>query len=265
MPGGAAPERRTGMADDAAILATTWHPDDAYVHDALREAAFRRLHLIYNSSNDVFLAELEHPHHGAGLAIYKPASGETPLHDFPHGTIHHREIAAYEFARLLGWTLIPPTVPCEGPRGEGSLQLFIEHNPAEHYFVLRRDASLDALLVRMAVFDLIANNADRKGGHVLRDPQGRLWGIDNGLCFHRDEKLRTVIWDFAGTPIPQPLLDDIERVRAQITAGDSAAEACTSHLSPLEVDALLVRCAQLLAEPVLPEMYPWRCVPWPLV
>lgn len=253
------------MTNDTDALISTWRPDHAHVLDALREAAFGRLHLIYNSSNDVYLAEMSHPEHGRGLAIYKPVSGETPLYDFPHGTIHHREIAAYEFAQLLEWPLVPPTVERTGPRGEGSLQLFIEHDPAQHYFVLRREESLHEQLVRMAVFDLIANNADRKGGHVLCDAEAQLWGIDNGLCFHCEEKLRTVIWDFAGVAIPPPLLADIERVRAWIGANDAQAAALTALLAPAEVDALLMRCAQLLAEPVLPEMYPWRCVPWPLV
>lgn len=253
------------MTDEARALVTTWRPDDAHVLDALREAEFRRLHLIYNSSNDVYLAELEHPEHGPGLAIYKPVSGETPLHDFPYGTIHHREIAAYEFSRLLGWPLVPPTVERSGPHGEGSLQLFIEHDPAQHYFVLRRDPTLHEQLVRLAAFDLVTNNADRKGGHVLCDVDARLWGIDNGLCFHREEKLRTVIWDFSGRPVPPALLADLERIRACIAMSDERAAALVALLAPAEVDALLMRCAQLLAEPVLPEMYPWRCVPWPLV
>jgi uncharacterized repeat protein (TIGR03843 family) len=171
------------------FLVNPWLPSDAGVESCLRDASVRELTPVYDSSNYVFLAHLEHPERGAGLAIYKPARGERPLSDFPHGTLHRREVAAYELARLLGWDLVPPTVEFDGPHGEGSLQLYITHDPAEHYFVLRDDEALTEQLVRLAVFDLLANNADRKGGHILCDGTRRLWAIDNGLCFHIEEKL----------------------------------------------------------------------------
>ena len=150
-------------------LTNAWTVDDAHVEQALREAELRELRLIYDSSNHVFLATLVHDDYGQGLGVYKPARGEQPLHDFPYGTLHRRELAAYELSRLLGWDLIPPTVEREGPEGVGSLQLFIEHNPAEHYFEFRTDERHHERLVRFAAFDLLANNADRKGGHLLRD------------------------------------------------------------------------------------------------
>ena len=249
----------------AEVLVNAWAPSDAHAVDALREADVGELRLIYDSSNYVFLASLAHPEHGEGLGIYKPVRGEQPLYDFPYGTLYRREVAAYELSRLLGWEIVPPTVVREGPRGVGSMQLFIEHDPREHYFALRGDPAYEAQFVRFAAFDLVANNADRKGGHLLRDASGRVWGIDQGLCFNEDDKLRTVIWDYAGTRLPDALLADIERVRAGIETGDAATRPLTDCLSQDEVVALVRRCAALLADPVLPEMYPWRCVPWPLV
>ena len=242
-----------------------WSSDDAYVPDALREADVRDLDLLYDSSNYVFLASLAHPEYGEAFGVYKPAAGEAPLSDFPYGSLHRREVAVYELSRLLGWQLAPPIVERDGPRGIGSMQLYIEHDPARHYFALRGEAVYQAQLVRLATFDLVANNADRKGGHILLDAQGRLWGIDNALCFHRVEKLRTVIWDFAGTTVPDELLADIQRVSACLAADDASTTAFRALLHPAEVVALLRRIDALLAHPVLPEMYPWRCVPWPLI
>jgi uncharacterized repeat protein (TIGR03843 family) len=242
-----------------------WSPGDPFVLDALRDAEIRELQLIYDSSNYVFLATLEHPEHGAGLGIYKPAAGEQPLYDFPYGTLHHREIAAYECSRLFGWDLVPPTVEREGPRGIGSMQLFIEHDPSQHYFAIRGQSMHHEQLVSLAVFDLVANNADRKGGHILLDPLGHIWGIDNALCFHQVEKLRTVVWDFAGVQVPAPVLAEVERMRDCLAAREEPSGVLQRWLEEAEIEALIGRCERLLSHPVLPEMYPWRCVPWPLV
>ena len=248
-----------------ATLSNPWQPDDPWVEDALREASFGELRFIPYSSNDVYLARLSHPEHGEGLAVYKPRDGENPLWDFPGG-LDRREVAAYDFARLLGWPIVPPTVlRPDGPRGVGSLQLFIEHDPAQHYFELREGDAHDPALVQMAVFDLLVNNADRKGGHVLLDPAGHLWGIDNGLCFHEEQKLRTVIWDYAGTRIPEAWCGSIARACDAIASEAPAAAALLVALSGRERRALIARCETVLADPVLPKMYPWRCVPWPVV
>jgi uncharacterized repeat protein (TIGR03843 family) len=246
-------------------LTNAWNPGDAYVLDALRDADVRQLQLIYDSSNYVFLATLSHPKYGEGLGIYKPASGESPLGDFPYGTLHRREVAAYECSNLFGWDLVPPTVEREGPQGIGSMQLFIEHNPAQHYFALRPHTEYHEQMVRLAVFDLVANNADRKGGHILLDPLGHLWGIDNALCFHRVDKLRTVVWDFAGIKLPTALLADVERIRDCLARREPAARDLAQWIEEPEIDAIVRRADALLSHPVLPEMYPWRCVPWPLV
>jgi len=247
-------------------LSNPWQPDDPWVEDALREASFGELWFIPYSSNDVYLARLSHPEHGEGLAVYKPRDGENPLWDFPGG-LDRREVAAYDLARLLEWPIVPPIVlRPDGPRGVGSLQLFIEHEPAEHYFVLRDRDTNDEGLVQLAVFDLVANNADRKGSHVLLDPRGRIWAIDNGLCFHEDQKLRTVIWDYAGTRIPEPWCASITCARDALAAGADAAASLIEALSVAERDALISRCDVMLRDRLLPEMYQsYRCVPWPML
>lgn len=252
------------MAVDDQALVNPWRPDDPHVEAALRDAEITDLRLVYHSSNYVFIAWLEHPEHGRGLGVYKPERGEQPLWDFPDG-LYRREIAAYEFARLLNWLIVPPTVERDGPHGRGSMQLFIEHDPRQHYFELRDRDDLDVQLVRFATFDLVANNADRKGGHLLLDDRDHIWGIDQGLCFHEEQKLRTVIWDYAGTELPSAWLDDLRRVRDCLEAGAPEVAAFASLLSARERAALIARTDQLLERPVLPEMYPWRCVPWPMV
>lgn len=242
-----------------------WTVADAHAPEALRDAEVRELRQIYDASNYVFLADLAHPDYGEGLGVYKPARGERPLRDFPYGTLHDREVSAYEFARLLGWDMVPPTVERDGPQGIGSMQLFIDHDASEHYFTLREDDGMKEQLIRIAAFDLITNNADRKGGAVLRAADGHLWGIDNALCFHEQQKVRTVIWDFVGEPLPQSYVADIERVRECLASDDESADSLRSRLSAPELSALVRRCDEMASNPVLPEMFAYRCVPWPLV
>ena len=131
------------------------------------------------------------------LAVYKPRRGESPLWDFPNGTLCLREYAAGLVADALGWRIVPPTVLRDGENGFGSVQLFIENDPDQHYFTFKDDPDCRDQLQRICVFDLITNNADRKSGHCLRDMSGHVWAIDHGICFNADYKLRTVIWDFA--------------------------------------------------------------------
>jgi uncharacterized repeat protein (TIGR03843 family) len=248
-------------------LVNAWKPDAPWAEQALREAEFGELRLIYHSSNYVYLANLAHPEHGEGLAVYKQASGEQPLWDFPDG-LYRREVAAYEFARLLGWQIIPPTVARDdGPNGPGSLQLFIQHDPAEHYFVLRDLDRYDEQFLRFAFFDLAANNADRKGGHLLLDPDGHVWGIDNGLCFNAYERFRTVIWDYAGNTLPEAWADDLIRARGCLALHEATTDTLRTLLAADELDALVSRLDHLIAHPVLPEMeaFDRRVHPWPLV
>jgi len=149
------------------------------------------------------------------FAVYKPTQGERPLWDFPAETLALREVAAFLVSEALGWRLVPPTVyRPEGPYGAGSLQFFIQAEPDVHYFNL--PASDKPELRRVALFDLLINNADRKGGHLLKDLSGKMWVIDHGICFHAEKKLRTVIWDFAGEPIADDLLADVAQLRDRL-------------------------------------------------
>lgn len=256
---------RPQSTSDESLTPNPWRPDTPGIVEVLSTAEMSDLRLVYDSSNYVFVARLEHPEAGRGRGVYKPEQGERPLHDFPMGTLHRREVAAFCFSELLGWNLVPPTVEVHGAHGVGSLQLYIDHRPREHYFVLRETDEHDERLAQIAVFDLVANNADRKGGHVLLDPDGALWCIDNGLCFHRHPKLRTVIWDYAGSEVGDAWVSDLRRARECLLDGDAEAESLRSCLSPGEVEALAERIDEFVAHPVLPEMFPWRCVPWPLV
>ena len=145
------------------------------------------------------------------LAVYKPFKGERPLWDFPGG-LFRREVAAYVLSETLGWGLVPETVERpEGPFGQGSVQRFVHEDGTSHYFTLRDEPKWHAVLMRLAAFDVVANNADRKSGHVLL-AEDRLWAIDNGLCFNRDDKLRTVIWDFGGEPLEAGVEEDLARL-----------------------------------------------------
>jgi uncharacterized repeat protein (TIGR03843 family) len=213
---------------------------------------------LRNGSNETFLVEVasEDERH---WAVYKPELGERPLHDFEPG-LFRRERAAFLLSEALGWHLVPTTVIREdSPYGVGSLQWFVEHDPSEHFFTLVADApETHEALRRMAVFDLVANNADRKAGHVLRGGS-RIWGIDHGLCLAAPYKLRTVIWDFAGEPIDGALLADLAPLAEKVPPG--VAEL----LDPSEVIALRRRARRLLADPVLPEDLTGTRFPWPLV
>ncbi len=214
------------------------------------------------SSNATLLVEITTPGDAdTRRAVYKPGEGERPLYDFPPG-IWRREIAAYELAKALDWDCIPETVPFDGPFGQGSLQRFVEVDYDDHYFTMiaEEDPLLDAQLQRLAVFDLIANNTDRKGGHCLLDADRHVWGIDNALCFHAEFKLRTVIWDFAGLAIPPELLEDVETL-----VDTGLPETLIRWLEPDEADAVCTRARALLHERVFPHDPTGRRYPWPLV
>ena len=185
-----------------------------------------------------------------GCGVYKPHAGERSLWDFPIGTLGLRECATYEFAKALGWGLTPPTVIREGEAGEGSLQLFVPHDPDSNFFTLRDEHPEEAF--RLAVFDLLTNNADRKGGHCFVGPDGRVWAVDNGLTFHEEIKLRTVIWDYSGEPIPPALLADVERVAGDLDSDGACAQALAALLDGAEMQVLRERMQRVLSEPVLP-------------
>jgi uncharacterized repeat protein (TIGR03843 family) len=213
------------------------------------------------SSNATFLVEAKVD--GVELAaIYKPRRGERPLWDFPQGTLCQREVAAYELSDALGWDIVPLTILRDGPLGVGAVQRFVDHDPDEHFFTLR-DEHEDRFR-EFAVYDVLVNNTDRKGGHCLHDLVNDLIvGIDHGLTFHEDWKLRTVIWDFAGERLPGAAVDDVCRVVADLESGP-LGERMAALLDADEIDAVLRR-AQALLHRGLPLPDDWHSTPWPLV
>lgn len=233
-------------------------PDDDEVLTLLAEAELAVVGRMPWSSNATFLVEVGGTP-GRERAVYKPIRGERPLWDFPPG-LGKREVAAYELARGLGWDLVPPTVLRDGPLGEGSVQLFVEADFEQHYFTLLEDESLHPQLRRLAVFDIVANNTDRKGGHCLLAPDGRIFGIDHGLAFHEDFKLRTVIWDFGGEPLPEELTVDLAAL-----CDEGVPPALTTLLTDVECRALLFRARRLLEVGAFPVDTSGRQYPWPLV
>jgi len=199
-------------------------------------------------SNYTFLVTVKHE--GEEIpAVYKPMRGEQTLWDFPEASLAGREVAAYLVSEALGFGFVPFTLLRDGPYGPGSLQQYIEHNPNIHYFTLK---PADRPRLRpVALFDLLVNNADRKGGHILLQKHTRkLYLIDHGLCFHAEDKLRTVIWDFAGEGIPPELISAMETFRSLLRLNLSAA--LQPYLTPQELAALDARLEALLASPVFP-------------
>ncbi len=210
------------------------------------------------SSNATFLAELA-LEGATTLAVYKPERGERPLWDFPRG-LYKRELAAWHLSEAFGWGLVPLTVQRDGPYGEGSFQLFIPADFEQHYFTLRENPAHHGRLKRICLFDLVANNADRKSGHCLLGPDGGIYGVDNGLCFHVEPKLRTVIWDFGGEPIPGEMLEDVRRfARAKLP------KALAALLDPAEQKALRARASALANADRFPVDNGGHRYPWPLV
>ncbi|HZD79993.1 MAG TPA: SCO1664 family protein [Actinomycetota bacterium] len=226
----------------------------------LTGGTIRILGLLPRSSNYTFLARVSEGGREA-LAVYKPRAGEAPLWDFPEGTLCHREVAAYRVSQALGWPRVPPTVLREGPEGPGSLQLFLEFDPEEHYFTLA-ERMPDAFR-RVALFDVVVNNADRKGGHCLLASDGELFVVDHGVCFHQHIKLRTVIWEFAGDPIDDELGRDLERLRMDL--GDDLRTQLDPLLSARELEAMRERLDALLRSGTFPRPGPGRPYPWPPV
>ena len=198
-------------------------------------------------SNYTFLVNVRHE--GQELqAVYKPSKGEQPLWDFPDSTLAHREVAAYLVSEALGWCFVPfTTLREDGPYGPGSLQQYIEYDPNYHYFNFTDEDK--ARLEPVMLFDLLCNNADRKGSHVIIEEEThKLWLIDHGLCFHEYDKLRTVIWDYAGELIPDELLEPLTR----LSSAKNLLADLEVHLNPREISALLARAKSLVTSGVFP-------------
>ncbi|QUR67949.1 SCO1664 family protein [Mycobacterium spongiae] len=266
-------------------------PDDD--REVLRDGALTVLGRIRSASNATFLCEsilAERSVH----CVYKPVSGEEPLWDFPDGTLAGRELGAYLISAELGWNLVPYTIIRDGPAGRGMLQLWVQQpgdaadadprpgpDPVDlfpasalqpgYLPVLRAydyagDEVIlmhadDKQLLRMAVFDVLINNADRKGGHILCGLDGRVYGVDHGLCLHVEDKLRTVLWGWAGRPIDDQTLQAVDGL-ADALDGPLAA-ALTDQITPAEISALRQRTQSLLDRPVMPEPNRHRPIPWP--
>jgi uncharacterized repeat protein (TIGR03843 family) len=194
-----------------------------------------------------------------GQAIYKPVRGERPLWDFDPG-LYRREVAAYLLSEAMGFHMVPPTLVRDGPFGEGSLQWFVDVDHQEHYFTIyEKREDLHDQLRKMCVLDIVANNTDRKSGHCLLGRDDQIWGIDHGLCFAADFKLRTVIWEFGGQSIPDTVVEPLQRLVDRVPLGISAL------LSDDETLAIQERAEWLLRQGEFPIDPTGRRYPWPLV
>ncbi|NEC51615.1 SCO1664 family protein [Actinospica acidiphila] len=244
---------------------------------------------IREASNAALYCTVTHEDREAAC-VYKPVAGERPLWDFPDGTLAGREAAAYEVCRATGWDLVPPTVLRDGPYGEGMCQLWIETAPGAELLALvdgeepepgwkaiglaeageGRAALLvhadDDRLRRLSVLDAVINNADRKGGHLLPTADGRLYGIDHGVTFNTENKLRTLLWGWAGEPLPEEALDVLKGLRDALTPSGSLTAALTPLITPAEIGATRARVDALLTSGTHPEPgTDWPAIPWPPV
>ncbi|MFJ6693451.1 SCO1664 family protein [Streptomyces sp. NPDC091294] len=254
---------------------------------ALGELTVRRR--IRDASNAALYCTVTHEGHEAAC-VYKPVAGERPLWDFPDGTLAQREVAAYEVSEATGWGLVPPTVLRDGPYGEGMVQLWIETVPDTELLALvdeeepgpgwkgialadvgeGRTALLvhadDERLRRLAVLDAVINNADRKGGHLLPAADERLYGIDHGVTFHAENKLRTLLWGWAGDPLTEEALAALDALRQALKDGGTLAIRLAALITPAELDATRARVDALLAAGKHPEPGgEWPAIPWPPV
>jgi hypothetical protein len=215
------------------------------------------------SSNHTFLARCRTATSEA-LAVYKPARGERPLWDFGQGSLYRRELAAYLVSEALGWGFVPPTViRDDAPLGRGSVQLYIEHDPEQHYLTLL--PGREPLFRALALFDIVCNNADRKSGHCLLDASGRVWAVDHGLTFHCDDKLRTVIWDFAGKPVGPSECEAMTRLGRALQEGQPLGKRLGELLTQEELSTLLIRVAERLGPSTYPHPASSWSFPWPLI
>ena len=246
---------------------------------------------LRGASNATFLAEIAVDDEPPVQCVYKPIRGERPLWDFPDGTLAGREVATYRVARALDWPVVPPTVLRDGPAGPGMVQAWVPAVdaagpdpvdvfdpgavPEDYLAILSAEDGHgrplvlahadDPRLWRIAVLDVIVNNPDRKGGHVLVGPGDRWYAIDHGICLHAEPKLRTVLWGWAGRPVPEDLQADLARLAAEFGA---AADCTALGLEPgtiteAEFEALAGRTAELAADPVMPEPVIGPAIPWP--
>jgi len=235
--------------------------DKQSILEALRKGTIELQGQFLSGSNYTFLGDLAYQDLSFQV-VYKPVRGEQPLWDFPHGSLARREVAAYLVSEALGWDLVPPTVfRKNGPLGPGSAQQYVDHDPNNHYFNF--DEKDRQRLRPVVIFDLLLNNADRKGGHILRDAQDHLWLIDHGLCFHVEDKLRTVVWDFSEEEIPEDLMMAVSELIVNLREGSKLHTDLLRYLRSSEVNSLLARARRLCdtgrfpSPPSSRRSYPW--------
>lgn len=241
------------------VYDATVAPGDDGIRELLERGDIEILGMMPWSSNGTFLVQVTCGEDHAP-AIYKPERGERPLWDFPGG-LWKREVATSELSIALGFDLVPTTVArIDAPIGVGSVQAFVPAQFEEHYFTIKDRDDLRPVLQRLCAFDLVANSADRKGGHCLIDEDDHIWAIDNGLTFHAEFKVRTVIWDFAGEPVPSDVGEALGRL-----LDDGLPDDLAVLLDPFERDAVLTRAGAVLSAGRFPHDPTGRRHPWPLV
>lgn len=231
--------------------------------DLLSQGEVEVLGLLPYSSNYTFLTKVGSGE-GAVHAVYKPRRGERPLWDFPQGSLAAREVAAFVVSDASGWDLVPATVlRADAPLGEGSLQLFVHHDPDRHFFVMQDEKRYDFRV--FAAFDAVINNADRKGGHVIEDADGRLWAVDHGVTFHVEPKLRTVIWDYAEQELGAAARGGLEKLSESFERDDGLTSPLEGLLAADEIEATRWRIGSLLEMGRFPVPETDRPLPWPLI
>lgn len=197
------------------------------------------------------------------LGIYKPQRGENPLWDYPDGTLYRREHASYVASTRLGWPNIPPTVIRDGPFGLGMVQLFVPGHADQDFFDFRNRCQQE--LMEVALFDLLVNNGDRKAGHCILGVDGRIWAIDHGLTFNPFTRLRTVLWDYQGEPIPERLLADLRALQQDAAPQLEIRHLLGAELEAGDIDAFFTRLDRILRSGRYPRLDSNRNLPWPLV
>lgn len=228
----------------------------------LQRSKFGVYKLIPWGSNYTFLASLrDEENDGAEYAVvYKPMKGEAPLWDFPSGTLYKREYGAYRVSRALDWNFIPPVIIRDGPHGVGTVQLFVDVDEQVDFHSFRDDHSHE--LKRIAVFDAITNNADRKAGHCLLGLDNFIWGIDHGLCFNVVPKMRTIIWDYSGQTLPSDIQQDLLEFVTDSQRADCLRDELEGLLDRREANIFFRRIEQTLEKPIFPSFNSRRQIPW---
>jgi len=239
------PEQRTVALDDALRL--------------LRDGELDIEGRLVDASNATLYCSVQRDGLNAGC-VYKPIAGERPLWDFPDGTLAYREVATYVVSEALGWSVVPPTVLRDGPLGPGMCQLWIDVDESVDLMALARSDRVEVR--RMALLDAVVNNADRKGGHLLPTADGHVYGVDHGVCFSVEDKLRTLLWQWRGQRIDPESIEAISRLRTQLE-GDVGG-VLRQLLSRSEVSATVRRVDRLLATRRYPQpSEDWPALPWP--